>query len=108
MIMNDAIQLEEALTLALRLSPKQRIQLIERIASSVEREFEPDLRDDASPSEEHWGRNLVRLLDEIGTIELVHPEIEDPAEWVSTLRRESRQRRLGDWGEPIDNPDDAE
>jgi hypothetical protein len=60
---------------------------------------------------EHWGQNLVRLLDEIGPIELVHPEIEDPVEWVKTVRREARERRLGElanWGEALDREGDPE
>jgi hypothetical protein len=48
---------------------------------------------------EHWGKNLLRLLDELGPIELIHPEIEDPVEWVQQIRREQRQKRLGNWGE---------
>jgi hypothetical protein len=56
----------------------------------------------ADESGEHWGKNLLRLLDEVGPIELVHPEIEDPVEWVKTIRREERQRRLGDWGDDVD------
>ena len=92
--MNTTTSLEEALALALKLAPKERLQLIERVASSVEREIEP-----RPSSEGHWGQNLLRLLDELGPIELVHPEIEDPVEWVKQIRREQRQKRLGDWGE---------
>ncbi len=95
--MNDTSPFNEALALALKLSPRERIQLIERVASSVEREF------DSAPSgeqpEEHWGRNLLRLLDELGPIEMKYPEIEDPVEWVKQIRRDERERRLGDWGE---------
>lgn len=95
--MNDTSRLNEALALALKLSPKERIQLIERIASSVEDEIE------SAPSgqqpEEHWGRNLLRLLDELGPIEMKYPEIEDPVEWVKQIRRDERKQRLGDWGE---------
>lgn len=47
----------------------------------------------------HWGQNLLRLLDELEPIELIHPEIEDPVEWVKQIRREKREKRLGDWGE---------
>lgn len=92
--MNDTPQLEEALALALRLAPRERLQLIERVAASVGDEIAAPAAVEP-PSEEHWGRNLLRLLDEIGPIELVHPEIEDPVEWVKTLRREERERRLG-------------
>ncbi len=104
--MNNMVQLEEALTLALRLSPKQRIQLIERIASSVESEIEPEPKS-ALLSDEHWGQNLLQLLDELGPIELAHPEIEDPTEWVQTMGRESRQRRLGNWDTTNGNTDSS-
>lgn len=49
--------------------------------------------------EEHWGQNLLRLLDELPPVELAHPEIEDPVEWVETIRREARQRRMDIWNE---------
>lgn len=54
---------------------------------------------EAAESEEHWGRNLLRLLDELGPIEMKYPEIEDSVEWVKQIRRDERKRRLGDWGE---------
>ncbi|MCL4248841.1 MAG: hypothetical protein KJ065_11910 [Anaerolineae bacterium] len=98
--MSTAVSLEEALELALKLAPKERLQLIERVASSIERDI------DAAPSaagqtEEHWGRNLLRLLDKLGPVEMLYPEIEDPVEWVKHLRAEERRRRLGDWGDDI-------
>jgi hypothetical protein len=96
--MNTIPSLEEALALALKLAPKERLQLIEQVASSVEHEIEAIPSRDEQP-EEHWGKSLNRLLDEIGPIELIHPEIEHPVEWVKQLRKEQRQRRLGDWGE---------
>jgi len=92
--MDNPTLLDEALALALKLSPKERIQLIERVASSVEREIEVP-----PPSEEHWGKNLLRLLDEQGEIELVHPEIDDPVEWVRQIRREQEINRGLDWGQ---------
>ncbi|MDX2136477.1 MAG: hypothetical protein SF123_00155 [Chloroflexota bacterium] len=96
--MNTTTSLEEALALALKLAPKERLQLIERVASSVEREIEAPPSSDEQP-EEHWGKALNRLMDEIGPIEMKYPEIEDPVEWVKHLRAEERRRRLGDWGE---------
>ncbi len=92
--MSDSTLLDEAFALALRLSPKERIQLIERVASSVEREIER-----TPPGKEHWGQNLLRLLDELGPIEMVHPEIEDPVEWVKQVRREQEIQRGLDWGQ---------
>lgn len=77
--------LEEALALAPKLAPKERLQLIERVASSVEHEIETSPNVNEEP-EEHWGKSLNRLLDEIGLIEFLYPEIEDPVEWVKNLR----------------------
>lgn len=45
--------------------------------------------------EEHWGKSLNKLLDEIGPIEMKYPDIEDPVEWVKHRRAEERRRRLG-------------
>jgi hypothetical protein len=96
--MNTTTSLEEALALALKLAPRERLQLIERVASSVEREIEIVPFGEEQP-EEHWGKALNLLMDEIGPIEMKYPEIEDPVEWVKHLRAEERRRRLGDWGE---------
>jgi hypothetical protein len=89
---------EEALALALKLAPRERLHLIERVASSVEREFVAPPSAEEQP-DQHWGRNLLRLLDELGPIEMKYPEIEDPVEWVKQIRRDERKQRLGDWGE---------
>ncbi len=94
----NAVSLEQALALALKLAPRERLQLIERVASSVERDIQAAASDQAQP-EGHWGQNLLRLLDELGPMELIHPEIEDPVEWVKQIRREQDQKRLDDWGE---------
>jgi len=94
--MDEPTLLNEALALALKLSPKERVQLIERVASSVERDIE------LAPSSEepvagHWGKNLMRLMDELGPVQLVHPEIDDPVEWVRQIRREQENHRGLDW-----------
>jgi hypothetical protein len=94
----STVSLDEALALALKLAPKERLQLIERVASSVEHDIESTMSDKPQ-LDGHWGQNLLRLLDELGPIELTHPEIEDPVEWVKQIRREQDQKRLGDWGE---------
>jgi hypothetical protein len=88
--------LDEVLALALKLPPKERLQLIERVASSVEDEIAVAPAE-SEPPKEHWGKNLLRLLDEIGPIELDYPEIEDPVEWVKQIRRD--QKRNLDWGD---------
>ena len=90
--MGEISLLEQALTLSLKLSPKERIQLIERLASSVENEFDP-----AQISDEHWGGNLLRLLDELEPIELVHPEIDDPVAWIKQIRQDQDTQRNLNW-----------
>jgi hypothetical protein len=95
--MSTTTTLEEALALALKLAPKERLQLIERVASSVEQEIEA-ASSGTQQAEKHWGRNLLRLLDELEPLDMSHPEIEDPVEWVKQIRHDERQQRLGDWG----------
>ena len=56
---------------------------------------EPTIPPTAEP-EEHWGKSLNKLMDEIGEIEMKYPEIEDPVEWVKHLRAEQHQQRFGD------------
>lgn len=84
--MQTSLALEEALFLALKLAPKERLQLIEQVALSVEQETEVP-----NQTGEHWGRALNHLLDEIGPIEMKYPEIEDPVEWVKHHRAEGRR-----------------
>lgn len=78
------------------LSQEERKELAKMLIDSLN--AEPVPADEGEP-EVHWGQNLLRLLDEIGPIDLIYPEIEDPVEWVKQIRRDQRQRRLGDWGE---------
>jgi hypothetical protein len=96
--MDNTAPLDEALTLALKLSPKERIQLIERVAVSIERDMEVPPSTEEQP-QEHWGKALNQLMDEIGPIEMKYPEIEDPVEWVKHLRAERRRHRLGNLDE---------
>jgi len=50
----------------------------------------------STTDEAHWGQSLNRLFDDLDPIEMKYPEIEDPVEWVDTLRAERRRKRLGD------------
>jgi len=47
--------------------------------------------------EEHWGKSLVRLLDELGPLEFVDPEITDPVEWVKAQRQKEADRLKPYW-----------
>jgi hypothetical protein len=97
--MNDTQQLDEALALALQLPPTDRLRLVERVVVSVEQEIAAGTSSNQSSGDEHWGKSLNRLMDEIGPIEMLYPEIEDPVAWMKHLRAEQRRRRLGDWGD---------
>lgn len=93
-VMSDLALLEEAVTLALKLTPKERLQLIERVASSVEREI------DTKPhNEEHWGQALNRLMETLDMSAWNAPEFDDPTEWLRKQREQELKQRLGDWGE---------
>lgn len=94
--MNEPSLLSEALTLALQLSPKEQIQLIERLASSVGHEIEAP--SGHKPPAEHWGQALNALLDSLDMSDWEALEIDDPVEWVKQQREEELKRRLGDWG----------
>jgi L-lactate utilization protein LutC len=49
---------------------------------------------EAAQPEQEWGKALNRLLNEMGSVELLYPEIDDPVEWVQRLRDDERRRRL--------------
>lgn len=85
----------EVLNQAMALNRQERKQLTKLLIDSLD---EPQPVQVVEP-EEHWGKNLLRLLDELGPIDLIYPEIEDPVEWVKQIRRDQRRKRLGDWGE---------
>ncbi len=87
----------EILDQAKALSPQERKELAMRLIETLD--VQPEPQSQSAEPVGHWGKALNQLLDEIGPIELIHPEIEDPVEWVKQLRREERQRRLGNWGE---------
>lgn len=89
--MSNQPLLEEAVMLALRLTPKERLQLIERVASSVERDIETKPH-----SEEHWGQALNRLLDSLDMSAWQAPEFDDPTEWLKKQREQELKNRLGD------------
>ena len=74
------------------LPPDQRATLIARLLHDA-------TPDDAIDNQLSWGQNIVRLIESMPPIEMTHPEIEDPVEWVKQIREDERRRRLGDWGE---------
>ncbi len=67
--------IDDAFEVAMCLGIKDRLQLIGRIASSVEGEIEVSSIDEMQVME-HWGKSVNKLLDEVGPIELGYPEID--------------------------------
>jgi len=86
----------EVLEQAKKLSVEERKELAKRLIDIID---EPQPTPTADEPTEHWGKALNQLLDKIGPIEMLYPEIEDPVKWVEHLREEKRRRRFGDWGE---------
>ena len=85
----------EIIEQAKALSAQERKELVKQLVDTLDLPTEQILDE----SEEHWGKSLNRLVDEIGPIGMLYPEIEDPVTWVKHLRAEQRRRRLGDEGE---------
>jgi len=76
---------DEALALALRLDPKERLQLIERIASSV---GHVDVKlPDEQTRQGKTAAEIAAILEAMEPIEFVDPHIEDPVAWVKAQRR---------------------
>jgi hypothetical protein len=76
------------------LSPHERKELVKMLVDSLEVGTPV-----SNQSDGHWGKNMVRLAKEIGPIELIYPEIDDPVEWVKQIRKDQHQKRLGIWDE---------
>jgi hypothetical protein len=100
--MNQMNLLDEAvaLALALRLAPKR---LIERVASSVERELDeapaqfPQANGQMLHSIPMTDAAIAAMLEQMEPVELVDPEITDPVEWVQAQRRKNSDRRKPYW-----------
>jgi len=84
--------LSEILEQAKALSPRERRELAKLLIDTLHTPSPPE----AAEPEAHWGQNLLRLVDEVGPIDLIYPEIEDPVEWVKQIRRDQQQRRRED------------
>jgi hypothetical protein len=89
--MGHTTQLEEALTLALKLPPGERLKLVERVVASVEHEITRGMLSTQIPAE-HWGQTLNRLVDVLDLSDWEALEINDPVEWVKALRRQDESR----------------
>ena len=96
--MSHTKQLEEAVALALQLPPGDRLRLVERVVVSVEREIAGSVPATPTPAE-HWGQALNRLLDALDLSDWEALQINDPVEWVKTLRQEDESRLDTYWND---------
>jgi hypothetical protein len=97
-LMGHTTQLEEALALALKLPPGERLRLVERVVASVEHEITRDMPSTQTPAE-HWGQALNRLVDALDLSDWEALEINDPVEWVKALRRHDELRLDPYWND---------
>ena len=73
------------------LSPQDRKELVKMLVDSL------DIENPVSDEHQgHWGKNMLGMIEKVGPIDLIYPEIEDPVEWVSQIRRVQRLIRLDD------------
>jgi hypothetical protein len=70
--------------------------LVEQIVASVERDIEAPSAGEQQP-EEHWGQSLVRLINSLDLSEWEALEIENPVEWVKSIRRTDQDRLRPYW-----------
>lgn len=89
--------LDDALALALQLSPGDRLRLVERVVASVEREIAEDQPSEQPPAEEHWGRSLNQLLDRLDLSAWESLDINDPVAWVKAQRERDESRYEDYW-----------
>jgi hypothetical protein len=73
------------------LSPQERDELVHQLLA---------MRDNTpvQAAKLKTGAEIVAMLEEMGPIDLIYPDIEDPVEWVKQIRRDQAQKRDLDWG----------
>lgn len=91
-----AITVTEILEQARALTAQERKELVVKLVETLDVCDPPAA---AQPAEEHWGRKVNALLDSLGPIEFVDPEITDPVEWVKAQRRKEANRLKPYWDE---------
>jgi hypothetical protein len=85
--MSHTTQFEEELALALPLAPGDRLRLVERVVASVEHKIAG-----APPRQEHWGRHLLQMLEELDFTDWRDIDTDNPVEWVKRVRHEQETR----------------
>jgi len=85
--------LAETMALALRLSPLDKVRLLEQVASTLERDMTAQSVVQV-PNDGKWGQHLVALLNQLDLSAWDADQGEDPAEWVARQRRIQAQARI--------------
>ncbi len=74
------------------------IELFGRVNDHGELEIEQPSGLHVSLEGDHWGKNLIALLDQLDLSAWESENIDDPVEWVRQRRQEQARRRNLDWG----------
>jgi hypothetical protein len=89
--------LADALNLALRLSPLDKVRLLEQVASTLERDLTVPSGGEATATE-GWGQQLVALLDGLDLSDWDLAADVDPVDWVAQQRQAAVEQRNPGWG----------
>ncbi len=97
MIAESVVHYNDVLALAYRLTPLEKIKLVQQLANALEHEsvLTTDiLHPTASPSSPIWGMQVLTLLDSFDTNDWQTIEMPDVVDWVKQLRVQ-QDRQLG-------------
>ncbi len=79
--------LEQAIDIALKLSPQEQAQLLEQLASHLANQV---LQKVNIPEEDsHWGQKVWSILEQLDTTDW--QDVGDPVAWVKEQRRQSQK-----------------
>jgi hypothetical protein len=92
-----AARLEEALSLALNLSPRDKLRLVEQVVSSIENEMPVEQPAVVNASAGRWGAEVIALLDQLDLTDWEQMDIPDVGAWVHQLRRHESERHEKAW-----------
>jgi hypothetical protein len=96
MIAETIVQFDDVLALAYRLTPLEKIKLVKQMADALEQE--PVLTTNTvagplPPDEQHWGKELVALLDTLDLRDWQAIDMPDVVDWVKQQRAEQERKR---------------
>ncbi len=80
--------LEQAIDIALKLSPQEQAQLLEQIASHLANQVLQ--KTDIEHDDAHWGQKVWAVLENLDTSDW--EDVGDPVEWLKEQRRQSQKQ----------------